>query len=166
MKKYIDLAVIGAISVILIFGCSGYGKLKYQSQYREKVTIQKLIENSDDYYIYYSGYAINNSSGIMFDPKKDNKTLMPSNAWTKVEGNERVSEVVSWLKIQNSPGYFLRLFKILGPNDQLFGYLFTGWQHVVFKVVDERTLFVYGLPDPPHYFDYGPEIKFEIGKKG
>ena len=98
----------------------------------------------------------------MFDPKKDGKTLVPSDKWTKVEDQESVSEIVSWLQIHNFPGYFLRLYKILGPNDQLFGYLFTGWHHVVFKVVDERTLFVYGLPDPPHYFGPDPEIRFEI----
>ena len=179
MKKYIGLAVIGSISTILISGCSGYGKLQYQTQYREKVTIQELIENSDDYHIHYFGYAINNSSGIMFDPKKDSKTLIPSDRWASVEGRERVTEVVNWLQIHNYPGYYLRLYKILGPDDKLYGYLFTGWNHVVFKVVDESTLFVYGLPDPPHYFDYGPEmklpaasgwgikniIKFEIGKK-
>ncbi len=162
MRKFICLAVIGSISAILISGCSGYGKLKYQIQYREKVTIQELIENSDDYHIHYSGYAINNSSGIMFVPNKDGKTLKPSDRWSSVEDRERVTEVVSWLQIHNHPGYHLRLSKILGPDDQLYGYLFTGWHHVVFKVVDERTLFVYGLPDPPHYFGPDPKIRFEI----
>lgn len=162
MRKFICLAVICSIWAILISGCSGYGKLKYRSQYREKVTIQELIENSDDYHIHYSGYAINNSSGIMFDPKKDGKTLTPSDRWTSVEDRKRVTEVVSWLQLHNHPGYYLRLYKILGPDDQLYGYLFTGWHHVVFKVVDERTLFVYGLPDPPHYFGPDPEKRFEI----
>lgn len=98
----------------------------------------------------------------MFDPKKDSKMLTPSDRWTRVEGRESVTEVIRWLQVHNHPNYYLRLYKILGPDDQLYGYLFTGWHHVVFKVVDERTLFVYGLPDPPHYFGTDPEIRFEI----
>ena len=34
-----------------------------------------------------------------------------------------------------------------------YGYLFTGWSHIVLKKIDDDTLSVYGLDDPPEYLD-------------
>lgn len=162
IKKHIYLALIGFLSIILLTGCSGYGTLRYHSESGENISIEDLIANSNNYHIYYSGYAENNSSGIMFDPKNDTKTLSPSRRWIKIEGRERVSEVVSWIMIYDNPGNAPALRSIHGPGGQLYGYLFTGWYHAVFKVVDEKTLFAYDLPQPPHYY-YGPSER-EIGR--
>ena len=90
----------------------------------------------------------------MFDPKNDTKTLSPSDRWIKIEGVERISEVVNWIKVYDHQGNAPVLRSIHGPDNQLYGYLFTGWYHAVFKVVDEKTLFAYDLPQPPHYY-YG-----------
>lgn len=156
VKRYILLAIIGLFAAILISGCSGYGKL-YPSRYDEKVTIQDLIENYEDYDVYFSGYDTDNPSGIMFDPRNDNRTLKPSDRWMKIEDQETASEVVGWIQIQDLPSYYVGLRRILGPDDHLYGYLFSVWHHVYAKVVDERTLLVYDLPEPPYY--YGPEAE-------
>jgi len=156
MKKYIRLALMAFVSASIISGCSGYGKIRLQSLYGDDVTIEKLQENLPDYTVYYAGYAVNNPSGIIFDPKNDTKTLMPSERWTKLDDRESVIEVISWIKIQDSSNFYPRLYSILGPDDQFYGYLFSAWDHLLTKVVDGKTLWVYDLPEPPHYYENGP----------
>ena len=156
MKRHIRLALMAIVLIYIISGCSGYGKLRLQPRSGEDVTIKKLQENFSDYTVYYAGYAVDNPSGIMFDPKNDNKTLMPSKRWTKLDDKESAIEVISWIKIQDSSDFYPRLYRILGPDDQFYGYLYSAWDHLLTKVDDDKTLWVYDLPDPPHYED-GPD---------
>ena len=152
--KNIYLPFTGLVFAFLMYGCAGYGKVKLQSGAGDKVTVQALIENSGDYNIYYSGYSTNNPFGVMFDPKKDDKTLTPSKGWTKVKGQEIVSKIVSEIRNHAFSWYTPRVYRIFDPDDQFYGYLFTGRRHVVAKVVDKKTLFVHRLSAPPQY--YGP----------
>ena len=156
MKRYIRIALMAVVLIYIISGCSGYGKLRLQSRYGDDVTIEKLQENLPDYTVYYAGYAIDNPSGIMFDPKNNDRTLQPTERWTKLDDKESAIEVISWIKIQDSSDFYPRLYRILGPDDQFYGYLFSAWDHLMTKVVDDKTLRVYDLPDPPHYYDNGP----------
>jgi hypothetical protein len=156
IKKSIGLAIMTIVLMVIITGCSGYGKLRLQSRSGDDVTVEKLQENFSDYTIHYAGYAVDNPSGIMFDPKNDNKALMPSERWTKLDDKESVIEVISWIKIQDSSHHYPRLYRILGPDDQFYGYLYSAWDHLLTKAVDDKTLWVYDLPDPPHY-EEGPE---------
>ena len=157
--RYIYLAVTGLLSFILISGCSGYGSLQHQSGYRKDITIEELTKNWDDYNVYYSGYALNNPSGIMFDPKNDDKTLTPSDRWVKIDSEGDVSEVVSWIDINDFPWYHAGLHKILGPDGEFYGFLYTGWYGIAAKATDDGTLLVYDLPDPPQYYGPSAEIK-------
>ncbi|NVM25603.1 MAG: hypothetical protein HWN70_06755 [Desulfobacterales bacterium] len=155
MKKDKYPAVLALIGVFLVSGCSwykSYGKVRLQSGPGHKVTIQELQQNWHDYTIYYAGSSVQLPSAIMFDPKKDTKTLM-SDKWIKVEDQETLSELISW--IQGTTRFPPRLQRILGPDDQFYGYFYSGWHHVVLKVVDETTLWVYDLPVPPDFYYNG-----------
>ena len=87
------------------------------------------IQESDDYDIYYWGYDLDNASGILFDPKGDAKILKVGSGWEKIEGREAVETVVKWVDFPDF-NYTPELYRVLGPDDALFGYLFTGWYHV------------------------------------
>jgi len=157
VKKVKYPALIVLVLVFLTSGCSwlkSYGKLRLQSGPGHKVTIEELRENWNDYTIYYAGQSVGLPSAIMFDPKKDSKTLL-SDKWIKVEDRETVSELISW--IQHSTQFYPRLQRILGPDDQFYGYFYSGWDHVLIKVVDERTLWVYDLPIPPDLYYNGDD---------
>ena len=75
-RAYVSIFII-AILIFLMSGCAEYGKLRVESQdvynantrYSEKMTIQKLLKNWQDYDIYYAGYKASQATGIMFDPK-------------------------------------------------------------------------------------------------
>ena len=144
-KKHLYLAVIGLVSLFLMSGCSGYGKLRSHSGYEDKVTIEGLKENWNDYTIYYAELYVGKPAALMFDPKDDGKTLT-GDKWTKVEDQETLSDIISRMERAR---YGPRLYRILGPDDQFYGYLFSFRHRVVTKAVDDSTLYVYDLGPPP-----------------
>lgn len=60
-------------------------------------------------------------------------------------------ELIGWIRtyIQFDP----RLWRILGPDDQFYGYLFFAWGHAVIKAVDDKTMYVYDLESPLYIED-------------
>jgi hypothetical protein len=154
MKRYMCPVLMVLSLIFLVSGCAwlrSYGKLRLQSRDEKKVTIQELKDNWRDYTIYYAGYyGIKQPSAVMFDPKKDDRALM-GDKWTKVEDQETLSELISSIQCHKAL-YYPRLWKVLGPDDQLYGYLFSAWDSVpvVIRVVDDRTMWVHDVPLPPH----------------
>ena len=148
------------IVFVLIFFLSGcfqlknYGKLGEQSRDVNKVTIENLKENWNDYLIYYAGYygslSIKHPSAVMFDPRNDSKELV-GDKWTIVKDKHTLSELLSSIQSQEPINdLYPRLWKILGPDEHLYGFLFTAWDHAVMKVIDDTKMWVYDLPSPPY----------------
>ena len=72
MKKYIYLTIFGLIALFVIYGCSlfkSYGKIRVLSRHEEKVSLQELEINYQDYTIYYAGLSVDTAVAIMFDPR-------------------------------------------------------------------------------------------------
>ena len=59
-------------------------------------TIDKLVNNWQDYHIYYAGYKLSRASGIMFDPKNDDLKLL-GDWWAKIESKESLDFVLKWI---------------------------------------------------------------------
>ncbi len=157
VKRYLYSAIVAIFVAFLISGCAlftGYGKLMVQRG-PEKVTIQKLQENWRDYNVYYAGYhgklSTAHPSAVMFDPKNDDRTLVGPK-WTKVEDEETLSDLVSSI-LSHKATYPPWVWRILGPDDQSFGYLFTAWSHVPLKVIDDKTMRISNLPRPPYLLE-------------
>ncbi|MFV9645784.1 MAG: hypothetical protein ACNYWU_08190 [Desulfobacterales bacterium] len=145
-EKYVNMAVIGFVLIFLMSGCANYGKLRLESGRAEKMTIQELQENWDDYSIYYADWrSVGWTGGIIFDPKKDGKTLV-GDKWMKVEDKETLSQVVASIEAKNR---YPRLYQILGPNDEFYGYMYLGPRrdnvNVFAKVIDSNSLRVSDL---------------------
>jgi hypothetical protein len=159
--KLLHVAIITILSAIIITGCSGYGKLIIESKNEDEVTIEKLIKNSDDYDIHYFGLGEKFVSGIIFDPKKDNKKLLPSNMWVEINEQTTISDIVKRIKRSDLRGFIPTFYKIVGLDGVFYGYLFTGWSHIVLEKIDDNTLSVYGLDDPPEYLDMRGTVLFD-----
>jgi hypothetical protein len=52
--------------------------------------------------------------------------------------------------------YYPRLWKILGPDEYLYGYMFTAWDHAVMPIGDDKTMRAMDLPMPPFLAVGGP----------
>jgi len=141
-NKSIHMAIIALVLVFLISGCAsltGYGKIRPQPSRGERITIEQLEENWQDYTVSYNGLKVSNPKGIMFDPK-NNETTLVGDTWIKVEDKKTVSEVIGWIK--NYTQFNPQVWTILGPDDRLYGYLFYSGGQVVIKVVNDTTMHV------------------------
>ena len=146
MNKFMTVTVI---SLFFVFGCSmlkDYGKLRIESG-KEGINVQSLVEDWKDYSVYYAGLSAGNPSAVMFDPEDDDNKLVPDK-WVFVEDKKRVSEVVHRLNadIENPP----KLWRIMGPDNNLYGYMYTAWDHVLIRLYEtgcSRVCYIY-ITDP------------------
>ncbi len=122
-----------------------------------QVTIDDLVSNSDNHNVYYHGYSKKLVSGIIFEPKNDNKTLVLDGLWVKEDDKNMIADVVERIRDNDFPGYFPKHYQIIGSSNRMYGYIYTGWSHVAIKQLDKDTLSVYGLKGPPEYEDGGPD---------
>ena len=147
-------AVAVFMLAFLMSGCmwlKTYGRLASPSINGHRVTVEDLKQNWDDYTVYYTGMSPGNPGGVIFDPKEDNRALV-GDRWVKVENQETVSKII--YGVRTDIEFFPALYMILGPDDQFYGYLYFSWGFPVFKVIDDKTLYVYELQSPVYIEDY------------
>ena len=153
IQKYLSLTMAGLVLMVLLAGCpliKNYGKLELQYGPGEKMTIQRLEERWQDYNIYYAGVHIQLPSAVIFDPKDDDRRLLTHERWVHIEDRKELSEVLLWLwGDETSSEFYPNLYEILGPDNQLFGYMYTPWDHANIKVIDKKTLWVDDIPVTP-----------------
>lgn len=157
LKRYLYFSLVTAFLTTLTSGCSTtqqYGKLGYAQTTDPKMTLEELVENWKDYHIYYSGVWEGYVYGVMFDPKNDGRELVGHEWWAPVETQEDLSQMIRLIyAFQLEP----QLWKILSPDNQLHGYIFTLKHPVIVKVIDDQTLWVDDLTFPPLCDGCGPD---------
>lgn len=149
-KGNICLAFTGIILMLPISTCTffgPYGKLRVQPRGADKVTVEMLEERWEDYDVYFAGPWIGRPSAVMFDPKQDDRKLVPHKWWVPVKTKEDLLEVVRGIEV-GQVDFWPIVWRILGPDDHLYGYMYTAWHHVLIKVVDNKTLWVDDIPLP------------------
>ena len=130
------------VTFLVIFGCATYGKIRPMGQ---ELTIETLRKSWQNYEVYWTGLFEMEPTAILFDPKNDDRTLaFKRDNWSKVENEEFLSMLIG--ASQASGVFYPVLYRLLGPDDGLYGYIYTGYLSVVTKPVDQKTLWVYSLP--------------------
>jgi len=154
MNKYM---IIAALPILLIIsGCAGYGKLTLLPENETDARLEDLLSRTDQYIVHYHGNSEKLVSGLLFDPKNDNRHLRPEGAlWHGVTDAKAISSIVDIILTANEPHYFPNVYQVTDPQGNFYGYIITGWTGLTIKPVDEQTLRVYGLRGPPEYL-YGP----------
>jgi hypothetical protein len=155
-KKYLCAGLAIALLIGFASGCStvkGYGKLDYPQRTEPKMTLDQLVKNWQDYHVYYSGVWEGYVYGVMFDPKNDDRKLVGHKWWAPVETQEDLHQMI--LRIDAFP-FEPQLWKILSPDNHLYGFIYTFRYPVMIKVVDDRTLWVDELTFPPLYIAQYP----------
>jgi hypothetical protein len=153
MKKrtYLFSTMVSLTLMFILAGCATSGNWgKLRAEYRHgDMTIQKLVDNWQDYKILYAGLSVKSPAAIMFDPKEDDKIVL-GDKWMEVKTKKDVSDIVMWLRAET--GFPSALYRILGPNDELFGYVYTGqFENIHIKVDDAKTLRLMELMLPPGF---------------
>lgn len=144
-NNYLNIFLI--VIILSISGCSqyfkGYGKTRILSGAKGEVTIQDLIENWDDYDIYYAGLDARSPLGVMFDPKNNDSSLK-GDRWKKIINQKELLETIKWL-CTTADNHQPDLRIILGPDAQFFGYMYHSHGYIVLKKIDEKTMYVNDL---------------------
>jgi hypothetical protein len=151
MRRKIILKAILMILAIPIFlsACSNYGKLRLQPSSGTKVTTEDLVRNWKDYDVYYSGIATHRPSAVLFDPKGDSKTMTVHPWWVKVANERMLMEIMDWMTFDKH--FDPVVWRVLGPNNDFYAYLYTAWNHALIRVVDENTLWINEMSLPRDY---------------
>ena len=125
-----------------ILGCitgNKYGRLNINLSKRTGITIERLFEHWNDYEVYYAGVHEGVPSAIAFDPKDDDKKLTFHEWWTRVVSDKQLkAQIISLLADRPEP----YLWQILGPENGVFGYMYTPHNSVYIRVIDQKTLWV------------------------
>jgi hypothetical protein len=148
MKK--GIAFFSLISLFLIFaGCANYGRLRLESGPGETMTVQKLVENWQNYHILATGVEPNVPAAIIFAPK-DSKRKVIGERWWELKDAKSVADTVGWIQAQISPApYYPRLWQMLGPDGYLYGYMYTSWDSAVMSIQPDGTMRVMDIPMTP-----------------
>ena len=143
MNKHITIGAVILIAAVFVSGCANYGAVR--ATRTQDVTIDTLTKNWMNYKVYWTGLNKGEPTAIMFDPKEDGKTLTGAeDRWYEVGSKESLSSMIGWLKFNLL--YYPYVWRVVGPDGQFYGYVYTGYTKFVLKVVDEKTMQVYGIP--------------------
>jgi len=155
MKKRV--LVISLVSLFLVVaGCGSYGKLRLQRGSGEMMTIQQLKENWQNYHILATGIEPGVPSAIVFDRKDDGRTVI-GERWWELDDYKSVSNTIDRIEAEITSGFsYPRLWKMLGPDEHLYGYMFTAWDSAVMIVGEDNTLSLLDIPMSPSMAVGGP----------
>ena len=141
MKRYILAGVMIAVASVFFYGCADYGSIKPTTL--QEVTIETLVKNWMNYKVYMTGLDINEPTALIFVPKNDGRAII-SDRFYNVVSEESLLKMVVWLKTNDL--YYPYVWRAVGPDGQFFGYVYTGYTHFILKMVDEKTMLLYGMP--------------------
>ena len=149
MKKRFAAVLVAVGLVLALTGCATYTGARSQMVYGSRITVQGLVKDWQNYNIYFTGHGRGHPSAVLFEPKDDDCVII-ADRWWKVETYEVLADLVDSIQRQLPIGfYYPRLLELVGPDNHRYGYVFTSWDHVVVKLIDDRTMVVYDLPLPP-----------------
>ena len=110
------MAILIFFIFVILSGCAAGPKIK-SLRPNERITIQTLVENWEDYDVHYSkALTVSLPTGILFDPK-DNDVKIGGSRWTKITDKEILTKVINELPPFTYPQ------KIEGPDGQIYGYI-------------------------------------------
>ena len=110
-----------------------YGKLVLVSRGADQMSIGMLQKDWQDYTVYYVGVDISTALATVFWPKSQAKTLT-GDRWTEVKDQDKVARLIRVIHSRsNIPGRWARLWKILGPDGDVYGYMYSYRNRAVIK---------------------------------
>lgn len=151
MGRAMIMMGLAAVAALAFTSCVGTGKLWIGSSYGENRTIKQLVENFSDYHVHYASETSAKTTAILFDPKDDDKKIVLHEFWTAVEDPETLDRALGFLVGDvSSPN----MYKVIGPDKQLYGYMYSLSSRVLIKKIDDHTLWVDDLSMIPEEMNF------------
>ncbi len=125
-------------------GCAGIVKLQHEGGAARASVIQDLSAKWGSYTMFAAIWPGSRPVALLFDLQSDDRSIL-ADGWTKVDNPEDAASLIGDLHAGQSP----RLFRVLGPDGHLFGYLYTAVPGLQTQVVDAKTVRFYPVKPPP-----------------
>ena len=136
-------------------GCAGFGKLQVECAYDCQKELQPLLDDFSSYHVYYAGQDPDLAAAILFDPIDDSRRIQPGR-WKRLVDREMALEVIRTLEADRE--FYPKFMRVLGEEGNVYGYLYTPYQHVPVKQQDVGVIRIYNLRQPAHLqFEGGSE---------
>lgn len=154
IKRQMHCCLIVLFLMALIVGCTplrNLGKMNWAP--RDEMTIEQLCDNWEAYDVFYTGPREAYPLGVIFDIKNDDRKLT-GDPWKQIIDKKGLLDQIRWMTVANLQFGLLadpRLWKIFGPDNHLYGYIYTGSSYAYIEKVDEKTLWVGNLDT---HFEY------------
>ncbi|MFP4453779.1 MAG: hypothetical protein ACLFPI_10500, partial [Desulfobacterales bacterium] len=68
--------------------------------------------------------------------------------WIRVESRDLMEKLVRKLELYHN--YPPRLYSLSGEDGQNYGFIYTGYKHIVIRQLKENRIHVYEMHQPPH----------------
>ena len=123
---------------VLTFGCVAsekYGQLRLAGS---EMNIEQLVTHWEEYDVFWAGVE-SQSAAILFGLKGDNKVITVHEYWATVKDKSQLSGLIGLLQ---RAGASAALYKLIGPGDQVFGYIYKSTPSPSIRIVDEKTVWV------------------------
>jgi hypothetical protein len=147
MKKSAFHHVMMPLLMFTMIGCgAGIPQLRVESRKAEMEILQGLREGWDDYDVFYMSWPGNEPAGILFDPRQDGKRLV-AGRWSKVPDQESLVRLIQAMKRQHQ--FQPRLYRIMGPEGDFFGFLYALRNDVGIRILDDTRIQVFEVKPPP-----------------
>jgi hypothetical protein len=146
VKKNVGMSVACIVLLFFIAGCVSEGgkrgRVTAQPRGGAQVTIQQLTDDFAKYKVYYSGVKPADAVSLLFCPKDSDTTLTPDRWWNKVADQASLSDIVSWMQTKENL-VNLSVQSVMGPNSQVFGYVYTVNYNTRVQVVNDKEMTVF-----------------------
>jgi hypothetical protein len=138
------------------------GTIELASGGEQPMDVETLQKYWRDYRVYYAGVDLGTASAVLFDPIDDDRILAGTRKawedgdqrWVEIRKNKdantetEIERVINAIRGQKYAQFYPRLYRIIGSDDSLYGYLFTTWNRAVVRGED-GTFSVQVKPVPP-----------------
>jgi hypothetical protein len=78
---------------LALSGCAMYGGARSQMVYDNRITVQELVNDWQNYNLYFTGHGRGHPSAVLFEPKDDGRTII-ADRWWRVEQYEILTDLV------------------------------------------------------------------------
>jgi len=76
MKKHFGAVLVLAALVLAVYGCASYRGARSQMVHGNRITVQGLVKDWQDYTVYFTGHGRGHPSAVLFKPKDDDRVVI------------------------------------------------------------------------------------------
>ena len=136
------------LSTLLVTGCvtlKSSGLFVAPGYKGGTVTLKDIRDNLDNFDVFFMGLTEDMPTALLFDPKDDDKRVV-GDRWEKVSNLDKIDDMITFVK--SFTEFDPRLFAVMGPDNQVYGYLLSPRVGVGTRVIDDKTIYIYGIKSP------------------